>query len=239
MKLLHAPGSFKILTPPEFMTLQLLIVEEAGRTCYQSETEPITVESARRFVKGLIRSGHTSVLEHTLIVVKFFGCSRGFTHEAVRHRHTGFSQESTRYVDYAKGEDRPDLERFNMSFVAPPHRKVDEPIRVGPDAEMTPEEMVSQIETFYRALRKAGWPPEDARQFLPIGVESELVMSASFRQWRAIFGLRTNKAAHWEIRSVMCAVLVELQNLVPVIFDDFELAGEDTNGVPYYIQTQI
>jgi len=46
--------------------------------------------------------------------------------------------------------------------------------------------------------------------------------------------MRTQLAAHWEIRAVMCALLEAVQKIIPVIFDDFVLAGTDKNGLRYY-----
>ena len=44
-------------------------IELCGRVCYKSENL-ITSESARKFVKNIIKSGHESVLEHEKITVR-------------------------------------------------------------------------------------------------------------------------------------------------------------------------
>ncbi len=75
-------------------------------------------------------------------------------------------------------------------------------------------------EQMYRGLRKAEWVPQDARQVLPIGIKSQIVMTCNFREWRHVFKLRTNPAAHWEIRRVMTNLLNDVRTRVPVIFDD-------------------
>jgi thymidylate synthase ThyX len=48
------------------------------------------------------------------------------------------------------------------------------------------------------------------------------------------FAIRTQKAAHWEIRKVMGDLLVRVQTIVPVVFDDFVEAGSDQNGIRYF-----
>ena len=73
-------------------------LERAGRTCYKSE-DRITEDSAKKFVGGLLKSGHLSVLEHHNVSVRII-TDRGVTHEIVRHRIASYSQESTRYVNY-------------------------------------------------------------------------------------------------------------------------------------------
>lgn len=217
-------GKFEILTPIEELKRQLLMIEKAGRTCYQSEKGEVTEESATRFVKMLLSREHESVIEHSSMTVKFSDVSRGLTHELVRHRLTSFSQESTRYVDYDE----------KTVMILPPHRNLDKRLDLGYGRKMNPMEMFDEIELFYRVLRKDGWTSEDARQVLPNALESEIVATANFREWRHIFKMRTAKSAHWEIRSVMNELLEEVRTIVPVIVNDFEVIGKDKNGLDYY-----
>ena len=70
-------------------------IERAGRVCYKSE-ENIKPESAEKFIRGIIKRGHESVIEHATVSFKIV-CDRGVTHELVRHRIASYSQESTRY----------------------------------------------------------------------------------------------------------------------------------------------
>ncbi len=235
MKILKNAGSFVILTPKRELLNQLLRIERAGHTCYQADRK-VTIETAQKFCKMLISRGHYSVIEHSNMIVKFSNVSRGFTHEQVRHRLTSISQESTRYVDYAKKGKGPDLSKFQIKCVVPPHRNENEKVELEDGRKMSITEMFTEIEKFYRALRKANWFPEDARQILPIGIKSEIVISANFREWRHIFKMRTSQYAHWEIRRVMCNLLEKVQSIIPVIFDDFIEAGVDQNGSRYFEQ---
>ena len=102
MQILKDAGTYDILTPESELREQLLRIERAGRTCYQSEKSEITTATAEKFVRMILKRGHESVIEHSNMTVRFSNISRGFTHEMVRHRLCAFSQESTRYVDYAK-----------------------------------------------------------------------------------------------------------------------------------------
>ncbi len=65
-------------------------IEAAGRTCYKSEDKS-TDDSAIKFVSGVIKAGHHSVIEHHNITVKII-TDRGVTHEIVRHRIASYSQ---------------------------------------------------------------------------------------------------------------------------------------------------
>ena len=219
-------GQFKIMT--ENLAEQLLFIERAGRVCYQSEKWPMTMESAEKFIRMILRRGHESVIEHSSLTVQFWCISRGMTHELVRHRLMAVSQESTRYVD----------KKGTVMMVIPPDKHPDEEIAVGKvrSLTMTVAEMFQAAHHHYKCLREAGWAPEDARQILPIGIETAIVITANFREWRHIFEMRTSKAAHWEIRAMMCRVLAALKKNIPVIFEDFVYAGTDEKDIPHYIQ---
>lgn len=58
--------SFQIIPQEDLMKH----IELCGRVCYKSE-DKITDDSAERFVNGLIKSGHTSVLEHGTVYLDF------------------------------------------------------------------------------------------------------------------------------------------------------------------------
>ena len=74
-------------------------IEKIGRVCYKSENN-IKEGSAERFIAGILKRGHESVIEHEDITVRMV-CDRGVTHEIVRHRIASYSQESTRYCNYS------------------------------------------------------------------------------------------------------------------------------------------
>lgn len=232
-------GEFVILTPEGELKAQLLKLEEAGRTCYRSEGKEITEGSASKFVSMVIKRGHESVIEHSLMTVRFTNVSRGFTHEIVRHRLCAFSQESTRYVDYAKGGITPNLEKFQLICIVPPHKDENEKVLVEGLGEMSLIDMLKATESFYRALRKGGWIPEDARQILPNAINADIVVSANFREWRHIFEVRTQMAAHWEIRQVMGDLLEKVKQIIPVVFEDFVETGIDKNSLRYFKKIKL
>ena len=76
----------------------LIKLEKIGRVCYKSE-DYIKEGSAEKFLQGIVKRGHESVIEHESITVRVT-CDRGVTHEIVRHRIASYSQESTRYCNY-------------------------------------------------------------------------------------------------------------------------------------------
>lgn len=190
----------------------LELIELAGRTAYQSQ-DKITGESAKKFVKMLRDRGHESVIEHSSMTVRFSDVSRAFTHELVRHRLMAITQESTRYVDES-----------NFKVVIPPDKDPNKTVVTltmpGGFYKVSFQQWMELNEQMYRGLQAAGWPNQDARRVLPIGIKSQIVVTANFREWRHIFKLRTAANAHWEIKRVMTNLLHEVKGRIPVIFDD-------------------
>lgn len=191
----------------------LQIIELAGRVCYKSE-DKITETSAESFVRGIIKRGHESVLEHASMTVRFI-VDRGVSHELVRHRLASFSQESTRYCNYSAGKFGEEL-----TFIEPHSATTidglgwDELLKHAEDAYMT------QVISY-------GTKPEDARSMLPNALKTEVIMTANFREWRHVFTLRTSERAHPDMRHIMRKLLTEVRAKVPVVFDDCGSVGSN------------
>ena len=198
--------SFEILAMPEGEAA-LKIIEMAGRTCYKSE-DKIAAGTARDFVGRIVGSGHESVIEHSSATVRFV-TDRGVTHELVRHRLAAYSQESTRYANYAK-----DKFGSEITVIRPPFWAEDaEPYRLW-------KESMEAAERAYLALTAAGAKAQEARSVLPNSLKTEIVMTANFREWRHVFRLRCDGAAHPQIRQLMLPLLDEFSRRVPVLFGD-------------------
>ncbi|MEZ4527009.1 MAG: FAD-dependent thymidylate synthase [Desulfobacterales bacterium] len=200
------PPSHEILFMPDGETI-LKNIEIAGRTCYKSE-DRITGDSAAGFVKGIIKSGHHSVIEHMNITVRFV-CDRGVTHELVRHRLAAYSQESTRYANYAK-------EKFGNEIT------VIRPFFWAEDSQAYADwkSAMEYAEKIYLKLIQNGARPQEARSVLPNSLKTEIVMTANLREWRHVLNLRCSKPAHPQIREIMLPMLAEFHSKIPVVFDD-------------------
>ncbi|MFO8109708.1 MAG: FAD-dependent thymidylate synthase [Thermoplasmata archaeon] len=229
-------GKFEILTSKKDLLRQLKTIERAGRTSHRSEKEEVTNGTATKFIKKIIDLGHESVLEHGYMSVRFTNVSRGFTHEMVRHRHCAFTQESTRYVNYFVSDKNRKVQvgKKEIEFVFPPREKEDNKITLKNGKIFSISEFLNLLGNFYEALLDSGWRPEDARQFLPIGISSQIIVTTNLREWRQIFERRTTLGAHWEIRRIIAELLEKVREEIPIIFDDFVKEGEDNHGIPYY-----
>lgn len=186
----------------------LRTIERAGRTCYKSESK-ITQDSAEKFVRGIIKRGHFSVIEHCSITVRVI-CDRGVTHEIVRHRLGSYSQESTRYVNYREG----------IEVIEPCFWRKEDAHKNGKLKYITWKNAMVQAEESYRTLIEDGAKPEEARSVLPNSLKTEIVITYNLREWRHFFSVRCAPEAHIQIREIAFMLLKELKKRVPVIFDD-------------------
>ena len=184
-------------------------LELCGRVCYKSE-DKITDESAVKFISNIIKQGHESVLEHVSFSVRFI-CDRGVSHEIVRHRIASYSQESTRYCNYSKGD-------FDGQIT------VIEPLYLEPGTEGYEiwKKACQEAEDNYFKLLQYGCTAQEARAVLPNSLKTEIVMTANVREWRHFLKLRTSKAAHPQIKEVAEMLLEQLNFLLPSLFDDIE-----------------
>jgi thymidylate synthase (FAD) len=191
----------------------LQFIELCGRVCYKSE-ERITPTSSEALVRGIIKNGHESVLEHYSITVRFI-CDRGVTHEKVRHRIAAYSQESTRYCNYGNHE-MVFLDAF-AGLVCPNADKIREVF----------DRSCRQDEENYKELLSLGVAPQMARSVLPNCLKTEIIMTANLREWRHFFKLRCSGKAHPQMRQVSIPLLQYLQSVVPLIFDGIEFVVPD------------
>jgi hypothetical protein len=81
-------------------------------------------------------------------------------------------------------------------------------------------EAMEIAEKKYFSLLDYGLTPQEARSVLPNSLKTEIVVTANYREWRHIFNLRCDKAAHPQIRELMLPLLADLKSSIPVIFDD-------------------
>ena len=113
--------------------------------------------------------------------------NRAIANELVRHRVMSFSQESTRFCDYAKKD---------LSFIQPwgydtmsRHEKEDI------------NSIFSRSEANYMASKMQ---PQHKRDLLPLGLKTELVMTGTREMWQAAYNLRgPHTSAHPQVKELM------------------------------------
>ena len=191
-------------------------IEKIGRVCYKSE-ENISDGSAERFIGNILRRGHESVIEHEAVTVRFT-CDRGVTHEIVRHRIASYSQESTRYCNYTSDKFGNEITVIDLAggFAYDLNKAEDKK-----KYEIW-ERSMKEAEKAYFEMLEAGATAQEARSVLPNSLKTEIVITMNLRSWRNFFRLRTEKAAHPQMREVANIALAEFKKKLPLFFEDIE-----------------
>jgi thymidylate synthase (FAD) len=181
-------------------------IERKGRVAYKSE-DHITSASAYKFVRSLIERGHESVIEHVSLGVKIT-TDRGVTHEIVRHRLGSYTQESTRYCNYAKNGEG-EVTFIRPFFFLEGSVEYNEWLR----ACMTAEDV-------YVKLIRLGVSPQQARSVLPNSLKTEIEITYNLREWRHFFKLRCHKTAHPQMQQIAIPLLQFFKMMLPEVFID-------------------
>lgn len=189
------------------------VIEKAARTCYRSEDKITEDGSSDQKIKEMLTAlGHTAMLEHSVLSVEFT-TDRAIANELERHRLCSFAQESTRYCNYSKDKFGNELTFVQPEWILDLFTY---------EASIWADACVMAEHTYLTLLKK-GLKPEDARCVLPLSLATKLVMTTNYAEWRHIFKLRTAKGAHPQMRALMIPLLKELQETIPVIFDDIKV----------------
>lgn len=177
------------------------------RQCYSDKggaelKEKTPLETTQRLINQIVKSGHTSTIEHANFTFAIEGISRALTHQLVRHRIASYSQQSQRYV--AMKED------FN--YILPPA------IRNKPEALKIYENVIKQIAGAYQDLLKLDIKAEDARYLMPNAAETKIVVTMNARSLLHFFEKRLCTRAQWEIRKMAELMLELVKPVAPEIF---------------------
>lgn len=178
----------------------LRIIELCGRNCYHSEGA-IKEGSAEKFIKGIIKADHTSVLEHCNLTFEII-CDRAVMAQMTRHRLATFHIESQRYNRYSD----------DVKYIVP----------YGIDGKGYDIWRANCImaEEAYRELLENGYKPETARSVLPNCVATVMKMTMNFRELRHFFGLRCDSHAQIDCRLIANEMLKLVYEKYPVFVAD-------------------
>ena len=231
------PAELKV-TLLQFTPLPERAVASAGRLCYAPVSaaelkEAMSDDDVRRLVRGLVRSGHMSALEHASFTFAIDGISRACSHQLVRHRVASYSQQSQRYVLF--GSDG--------GFIVPPN------IEANPEARQVFLEAMDNARRSYERLVELGHAEgrknesiyEDARFVLPNAAETKIVVTMNARELRHFFSVRCCRRAQWEINRLAWTMRRLVVAEAPLLFEGTGPGcmvsgcpeGKMTCGTPY------
>jgi thymidylate synthase (FAD) len=112
------------------------------------------------------------------------------------------------------------VDERNFNFIEP------NSVKDNPEAHSLFIDFMGRAKEVYSQLQRMKIKKEDARYVLPNAVESQILVSANFREWRHIIELRGKPQSQWEIRKAAIEILKILKNHAPTIFGDFEVDEE-------------
>lgn len=203
-------------------------------------------EGNKDYLANVIKSGHGSVLEHATTTIAFCNVSRVFTHEIVRHRvGCAFSQESLRYVrldnlGYRMPAIFGDVVFMHQVYEAlPMEHKYREKLtfdqfceqiegaldEVFAKAFSNAEACVSEVGTILSIDELKNFNVKKAitsamRRLAPIGLTTNIIVTANHRAWRHMIELRTTKHAEEEVREVIGLVASTFMVRYPHFYQD-------------------
>lgn len=219
------------------------IIEVAGKTCYKSFSADLNPNLTRvremdnegYIGNSILDKAHGSVLEHACDTFVFINVSRIFTHELVRHRLAGYSQESLRFVRltdlgmyYPEAFKQPFLDEISEALKA-------EGVNIGTSEDklrnlfrrvvqyledvqidLAVDLQLDKLKNF--SLKKK--LTSAMRRLAPEGLATVIITTANHRTWRFVIQQRTSCAAEEEIRLVYGAVFERMRSIYPSIYQD-------------------
>jgi thymidylate synthase (FAD) len=176
-----------------------IVAKEGAKYFGSKSTDSEGGTEADRLFRMIVRSGHTSTLEHLSFTFAIEGVSRALLAQLTRHR-VGFSYsvQSQRYVKFGSGD-----RSGGFDYVTP------ESINKVFDSEANVKfsDLMIDIQNAYDELRKLGVPAEDARAVLPQAAATNLVMTANLRAILEFYSKRQpGKGAQKEITELAVAL---------------------------------
>jgi len=180
-------------------------ITAAIRQCYSplsgAELKKKTSEGQKkRLISQIVKSGHTSTIEHASFTFSIENVSRVTEVQLVRHRIASYSIKSGRY------------NKTHTNYVIPPA------IKVNKQALKIVDDFNKKLEVLVKELKDLGFKNEDVRFFTPQGTRTNIVVTMNARSLMNFFEHRLCQRAQWEIRALASKMLAVVKPVAPDIF---------------------
>lgn len=205
-----------------------IVAKEGAKYFGTQASDGGTGTDADRLFRHIVKSGHTSTLEHISFTFAIEGVSRALLAQLTRHRvGFSFSVQSQRYVRLGSGD-----KSGGMNYVTP--RKVLENENIFRELDGERNEIQCNAEHYfskamdyaqemYDVLRQLGVPAEDARAVLPNAAATNLVMTANLTALLSFYSKRKpGRGAQAEITELATALrnaVVEVEQWTDQFFE--------------------
>jgi thymidylate synthase (FAD) len=192
-----------------------IVAKEGAKYFGSKSTDGEGGTEADRLFRMIVRSGHTSTLEHLSFTFAIEDVSRALLAQLTRHR-VGFSYsvQSQRYVKFGSNDRSGGFENVVPNTIKTSDKDAfkteylyGDAVGVKCTVEEYFEECMRQIQEMYDNLRSYGVPAEDARAVLPQASSCNLVMTANLRAILEFYSKRQpGKGAQKEITELAVAL---------------------------------
>lgn len=193
-----------------------IVAVEGDKYFGKSAADGGTGTDADRLFRQIVKSGHTSTLEHLTFTFAIEGVSRALLAQLTRHRvGFSFSVQSQRYVKFGSGDKSGGFDYVVPESISSKTDKVY--VLNGREVSMAESftYFMDTIQRWYDFMRENGVPAEDARMILPNAAATNLTMTANLRALLDFYAKRRRgRGAQWEIAELAerlrkCVVAVE------------------------------
>ncbi|MCT6925385.1 FAD-dependent thymidylate synthase [Metasolibacillus sp.] len=175
----------------------------AIRQCYSHKTalEVLETESekyfgdkgkeGKRLFDHIMKSKHTSTMEHIHFTFAAEGVSRALLAQLTRHRQLSFSVQSQRYNKFSSDSRSGGFDYVTPKTIEESGKVVyDERHNTGGAIQTFYKQCMSDIQKMYDQMIEFGIPQEDARSVLPNATACNLVVSGNLRAWLEFYSKR-------------------------------------------------
>lgn len=209
-------------------------IEWIGRISHRSEDAQTDI-SWEKFIPAVVLGhGDWSIVEHAHVTVDAV-VDRGITHEWVRHRIGAYTQESTRFVNYAKRNTKTEEYVNPAKFICPPNILKWKDMMHPTDPALNVYNMWVDGRTLdeaeYMSYIAQGITPGEARTCFPNALASRIVSTYNLRMWRHFFLMRTTREAHIQMREVTIPLLASFKAYIPILFEDIEPEAKQSDNL--------
>ena len=183
-----------------------IVALEGGKYFGSKATDGGKGTDADRLIRHIVKSGHTSTLEHITFTFAIEGVSRALLTQLTRHR-VGFSYsvQSQRYVKFSS-----DSKSGGFDYVVP------EKVKTKTTANLKYKKYMEIIQSMYNELIEEGIPQEDARSVLPNSACTNLVLTVNLRAALDFYDKRRKgKGAQQEITELAEAIKDKIVGVEP------------------------
>ncbi len=222
---------------PEHITDPALLIALAAKNCYKSFQPALNPNISRvrkdyaDYFDNILKSGHGSVLEHSVYTFAIQNCSRVFTAEMNRHRAGwAISEQSLRFIRFDK-----DIPWWMPQSLVVQQKDNIELIKKKQLSQEIFHDCFNHQAACYRELLLL-WDMDEKdknfsykkkvtsclRRIIGMGVATGGVWTGNIRALRHVITMRTSPHAEEEICYIFGLIAKHIKDMEPMLFGDFE-----------------